>query len=77
MSAIGNAWCIVYVMGHVFAIVGALAAVLYWRYAIFVDPSPLPLVWSTYAPVILIYAAVGYVVGWVLGVAISKIGRHY
>lgn len=71
-----EAWCIVYVMPHVFGIVGALAAVGYWRYVIFVEPLPLPVHWSNLVPEILIYAAVGYVVGWVLGVLVRKIERR-
>lgn len=60
-------------MARVFGILGAIAAVLYWRYTVSVDPALLPADWLTVARDGLIYAVAGFVVGWVVGFAFSKV----
>ena len=48
---------------------------LYRRYTVSLDPAFLSADWKTVASDGLIYAAGGFVVGWVIGFAFSKIGR--
>ena len=62
----------------VFGLVGAVAAVLYWRYAVFVDPSAsLAVLWSFEWRAIVAYTVAGFAIGWVIGFALSKIGGDY
>jgi len=49
--------------------------VLYRRYTVSLDPASLSADWKSVASDGLIYAAGGFVVGWVIGFAFSKIGR--
>jgi len=60
----------------IFAILGAAGAVLYWRYTVSVDPLFRLADWSTATLDGFIYAAAGFVGGWVLGFAFGKIGHH-
>jgi hypothetical protein len=61
-------------MARTFGILGAIAAVLYWRYTISIDPALHPASWSTVLWEGSIYAVAGFVVGWVVGFALSKSG---
>ena len=63
-------------MAWIFGILGAVAAVLYWRHTVSIDPLLHPANWSTVGIEGLLYAAAGFVVGWILGFAISKIGHR-
>ena len=56
----------------IFGILGAVTAALYWRYTVYAHPAMLQVDWID----VLIYTAAGFVVGWVVGFAISKIGHH-
>jgi len=49
--------------------------VLYWRFTVSLDPAFLPADWKAVASEGMIYAAGGFIVGWVIGFAFSKIGR--
>jgi hypothetical protein len=56
----------------VFSLLGAGAAVLY---AIFGARLPLPVdAWPTWGRILLSYAAVGFVVGGVVGFVVSRLG---
>ena len=57
-------------MAWISGVLGAVAAVLYINY---VDKTPLPpAIWSI--PTRLIFAAAGFVIGWVVGFALSRTG---
>lgn len=59
-------------MKVVFGILGSIAAVLY---AIYGARLPVPIeAWPSWGRILLMYAAVGFVVGWIVGFAASKIG---
>ena len=62
-------------MARIFGILGVVAAVAYY---IFFDPSRHPAnAWSIVnVGKIVIYGAVGFVVGWVVGNLISMIGHR-
>jgi hypothetical protein len=67
--------CIVHVMKALaFGVLGAVAAAVYWRYTASIDPLFQLAATSTVVVDGLIYAAAGFVVGWALGFAASKIG---
>ena len=57
-----------------FGILGAVAALVYWRLAVFVNPLPLSVLLSAEWRAIGAYAIAGFLVGWALGFAISRIG---
>ena len=62
-------------MAWIFGLLGAVAAVLY----ALSDGSPHAVAaaaagWLARAPELLIYAASGFVIGWVVGFALSKVG---
>ena len=62
-------------MNYVLGILGTVAAV---AYKIFFDPSrrPAPAAWSTADyEVIAIYALVGFAIGWVVAIVLSKVGH--
>jgi hypothetical protein len=62
-------------MNYVLGILGTVAAV---AYKIFFDPSrrPAPAAWSTADyEVIAIYALVGFAIGWVVAIILSKVGH--
>jgi hypothetical protein len=59
----------------IFGILGAVAAVLYLRYTVSLDPAFRLADGSTAVVDGLIYAAAGFVVGWVVGFALSKVGH--
>jgi hypothetical protein len=70
-------WCIVpAIMSWLFGILGAVASVLYWRHTVSLDPAFRLADWSVVAFDALIYAAGGFVLGWVVGFALSKIGAE-
>lgn len=58
----------------VFGVLGAVAAVVYWRYTASTDPLFQLAATSTVVVEGSIYAAAGFVIGWVLGFAVSRIG---
>ena len=59
----------------ILGILGAVAAVVYWRYTVSVDPLlQHSAAASTVVVDALIYAAAGFVIGWVVGFALSNIG---
>ena len=51
-------------------IIGAVAAALYWRYAVYAHPAMLQADWI----VVSIYAAIGFVAGLIVAFAISTFG---
>jgi hypothetical protein len=55
-------------------IVGAIAALVYWRLTVFVNPLPLAVLLSAEWRAIGAYAIAGFLLGWALGFAISRIG---
>jgi hypothetical protein len=57
----------------IFGILGAIAATLYWRYAVYAYPWSLQLDWTSVA----IYAGVGFVVGSLIGAAFANIGSDW
>ena len=62
-------------MNYVLGILGTVAAV---AYKFFFDPSrrPAPAAWSTADyEVIAIYALVGFAIGWVVAIVLSKVGH--
>jgi hypothetical protein len=61
-------------MARAFGILGAIAAVLHWRYTISAAPALLPASWSTVLWEGSAYAVAGFVVGWVVGFALTKTG---
>lgn len=54
-------------MARIFGILGAIAAVLYWRYTVVHDPALHPASWSTVLWEGSVYAVAGFVVGWFVG----------
>jgi len=58
----------------ILGVIGAVAAVVYWRNTVTVDPHFQLAATSTAIVEGLVYAAAGFVVGWVVGFAVSKIG---
>jgi hypothetical protein len=63
-------------MGSVFGIVGAVAGVFY---RIHFDPfrAPATTAWSIgELEILALYAIAGFVVGWIVGVLFSKVGRE-
>jgi hypothetical protein len=74
--AFGPAFVSVYrdIMTWLFGILGAIAAVMYWRYTVSADPAFLRAAWSTVVFDGLIYATAGFVVGWIVGFALRRIG---
>jgi hypothetical protein len=63
----------------IFGMLGAVAAVLYWRYTVSLDPLFRLADWSTAALDGLIYAAAGFVIGWFVRFALSMMDsdKHY
>ena len=59
----------------IFGILGAAAALLYWGYAVTTHEGPLLAEWTN----VSIYgvAAAGFIVGWVIGFAITMIRRDW
>jgi len=57
----------------IFGILGAVAATLYWRYAVYAHPWSLQLDWIS----VSIYAGVGFILGAILGFAFSNIGSDW
>jgi len=57
--------------GSLLGILGAIGAVLYWRYTASLNPAFLPADWKIVAGEGLIYAASGFVGAWVIGFAFS------
>ena len=53
-----------------FGIFGAIAAALYWKYAVYAHPAMLQADWI----VVSIYAAIGFVGGLIIAFAISRFG---
>ena len=64
-------------MKIIFGILGAVAAVLYWRYGVYAQPLSLAENWASVGRLVIWYAAAGFVVGSVVGFAINKIGSDY
>jgi len=65
------------IMAWLFGILGAVAAVVYWRYTVSFDPSFRLADWTTVEIDGLIYAALGFVLGWVVGFLLRRIGSDY
>jgi len=57
-----------------FAIVGVIAAGLYWRYVVFAGASLRIADLSNWLPMLAIYLCIGYALGWLLGTAFGRIG---
>jgi hypothetical protein len=61
-------------MAWLFGIIGAVAAVVYWRYTAYIDPAFRLADFSTVVTDGLIYAAAGFVLGWFVGFVLKKVG---
>jgi hypothetical protein len=60
------------IMARTLGIIGAIAAVVYWRYTVSHDPLLHPASWTTVLWEGSVYAVVGFVIGWIVGFLLPR-----